>query len=69
MNTVAAILKHKGNQVTTVEPTATIVHLGTGAKSDGAAGSTIGDIHAKRRFQARTRRRCCVGHQGRMTGR
>jgi CBS domain-containing protein len=27
MNTVAAILKHKGHQVTTVDPTATIVHV------------------------------------------
>jgi CBS domain-containing protein len=27
MKTVAAILKHKGYQVTTVEPTATIAHV------------------------------------------
>jgi CBS domain-containing protein len=27
MSTVAAILKHKGNQITTVEPTATIAHV------------------------------------------
>ena len=27
MKTVAAILKHKGHQVTTIEPTATVAHI------------------------------------------
>jgi CBS domain-containing protein len=39
MNTVAAILKHKGHQVTAVEPTATIVHV-----VDVLAGLRIGAV-------------------------